>query len=82
MLVSFTYSEQTDRIHRHVPLALIIYQKMLLCKIFRKIPYTRVAEVDLPEKKFLVFLDCMSQHAFEDSCTLANPCTPNAAESR
>jgi alcohol dehydrogenase class IV len=55
---------------------------MLLCKIFRKIPYTRVAEVDLPEKKFLVFLDCMSQHAFEDSCTLANPCTPNAAESR
>jgi len=37
-------------------------------------------EVDFSEKKFLAVLDRMSQHAFEDPCTLTNPGTPTAAD--
>jgi len=37
-------------------------------------------EVDFSEKKFLAVLDRMSQHAFEDPCTLTNPGKPTAAD--
>lgn len=37
-------------------------------------------EVDFSEKKFLAVLDRMSQHAFEDPCTLTNPGTPTPAD--
>ncbi|MGB4406858.1 MAG: iron-containing alcohol dehydrogenase [Sphaerochaeta sp.] len=39
-------------------------------------------EVDFSEEKFLSVLDRMSQHAFEDSCTLTNPGTPTVADIR
>ncbi|MBI9095827.1 MAG: iron-containing alcohol dehydrogenase [Sphaerochaeta sp.] len=37
-------------------------------------------EVDFAEEKFLSVLDRMSQHAYEDPCTLTNPGTPNVAD--
>lgn len=38
------------------------------------------SEVDFNEAKFKEVLDRMSQHAFEDPCTLTNPGDPNVAD--